>query len=394
MLDSSYARDLGPADSSGRFQHKPLKHNNSFRLLRIHPTVLGSRPLKCDVISVQSPDLVPSYYAISYRWEKTSKSGKIFINAQEFPVYPNVESILKDMRSPFRPLLVWIDQVCISQEDRAEQAKQVAMMGEIYNSLCVIVCLHCPDIHLYGIFSVGRYIFSHFSSEESAKMKHYLAIGNWAHWQSLGNLLSHPWFGRVWIIQEIALAKHVSLRYGNMDLNWGNFIVAMEYVKAWENLLTAYDNQRDMAMKSKEAAEKAESSYRHLMALGSEELMFTHLLSTDLSKSVRRHGGDISSVLDRSFNITHLQDPRVSTARQFAITEKGYMGLVPVLSEVGDVVVILHGATTPHLLRPCPQTTNAGGVTYRLVGEAYMHGLMRGHLDISYGYPQQEFLLV
>ncbi|PMD13094.1 hypothetical protein NA56DRAFT_712410 [Hyaloscypha hepaticicola] len=88
-----------------------------------------------------------------------------------------------------------------------------------------------------------------------------------------------------------------------------------EYVKAWEDLLTAYDNQRDIAMKSKEEAEKPESSYRHLMALSSEELMFTHLLSTDLSKSLRRHGGDISSVLDRSFDITHLQDPRVSTGR-------------------------------------------------------------------------------
>jgi hypothetical protein len=55
-----------------------------------------------------------------------------------------------------------------------------------------------------------------------------------------------------------------------------------EYVKPWEDLLTVYKNQRDLAMKSKEAAEKAESSYRHLMALSSEELMFTHLLSTDL----------------------------------------------------------------------------------------------------------------
>lgn len=70
------------------------------------------------------------------------------------------------------------------------------------------------------------------------------------------------------------------------------------------------------------------------------------------------------------------------------------MGLVPVLSEVSDVVVILHGATTPHLLRPCPRTTNVGEVTYRLVGEAYMHGLMRGPLEISYDYQQQEFLLV
>jgi hypothetical protein len=76
------------------------------------------------------------------------------------------------------------------------------------------------------------------------------------------------------------------------------------------------------------------------------------------------------------------------------LLQKGYMGLVPVLREVSDVVVILHGAKTPHLLRSCPQTTNAGGVTYRLVGEAYMHGLIRGHLEIPYGYPQQEFLLV
>lgn len=83
------------------------------------------------------------------------------MNGQEFPVYPNFESILKDLGSPIRPLLVWIDQVCINQEDRAEQAEQVAMMGEIYqNSTRVFICLHCPDIHSYGMFfGLGRYIF-------------------------------------------------------------------------------------------------------------------------------------------------------------------------------------------------------------------------------------------
>ena len=684
LWDNSYARDPGPSDSLGNFQHRPLKHDNSFRLLRIHPSLTGSSPLKCDVISVQSPELVPTYYAISYRWEKSSKSGKIFINGQEFPVYANVESILKDMRSAVRPLLVWIDQVCINQVDRAEQAKQVAMMGEIYkNSLRVIVCLHCPDIHAYGILSVLRRLFKSrltarekdlsraaamilrlrdsrilqdFSADECSTAHSYLAIGDEAHWQSLENLLGHPWFGRVWIIQEIALANQVSLRYGNMDLSWDNFILAMSvlsrselkrfpeflrahdhatfepvkvpgienslilenlrlwhgrrdllplldtlilslrfeceqkvdnifglmgiiaesdrdhwrnigydtsqpgrvftevasgfftqfalqdqfrvlrfagigqprnlelpswvpdwsaglractfehrgwahdaqtlpvferlmivslqslsgahsvstapylqtrgilvdtikilvdvstiatvyeksfpfrealsqarrhvkspykytnedieeafwrtiiadtspfgrpapevYVKGWKELLTAYDNKRDDAMMStgmsNVQAERAEASYRNLMALSSEELMFTHLLSTDLSKSIPRHGGNVSSVLDRSFDITHLRVPRISTGRQFAATEKGYMGLVPVLSEVGDVVVLLQGAKTPHLLRLCPRTTHSGRVTCRFVGEAYMHGLM-SNLDISDDNPRQEFLLV
>lgn len=678
--DGSFARDPVPADSSGNFQHSPLKHKDSFRLLRIHPSLLGSRPLKCDMLSIQSPDLILLYYAISYRWEKTLKSGKIFINGQEFPVYANVESILKDMRSPIRPLLVWIDQVCINQEDRAEQAKQVAMMGEIYKgSARVFVCLPCPDIHSYGIFSGLRrnFIFhltarekdisraslmilrlrdsrilQDFSAEEDTKAGHFLAVGDEAHWQSLENLLRHPWFGRVWIIQEIALAKQVSIRYGNVNFSWEYFILAMStlsrselkrfpeflrahdstalepvkvpgienslilenlrrwyrrrdllplldtlilslrfeceqkvdnifglmgiiaesdrgrwcnigydssqpirvftevaielltqfglrdqfrvlrfagigqprclelpswvpdwsaglractfehrsahdvqewpvpdrsmivswlfppdahsglgspclksrgilidtikilvdvsaipmtyeksfpfrdalsqarqhvkspykytnqdideafwrtiiadtspherpapkvIVKEWERVLTEYDNYRDVATKSKGGAEKAEHYYRFLMALSSEELMFTHLLSTDLSKSISRHGGDVSSVLDRSFDITHFRDPRVTMGRQFAITEKHCMGLVPVLSKVDDVVVFLHGAKTPHLLRPCPRTTHSGRVTYRLVGEVYMHGLMSVILDISNGYPQQEFLLV
>jgi hypothetical protein len=66
-----------------------------------------------------------------------------------------------------------------------------------------------------------------------------------------------------------------------------------------------------------------------------------------------------------------VDDPLFFAGRQFCITEKGYIGLVPKMSQVKDAVVILCNASTPHVLRPVE-----GGHEFELVGEAFMHGLM------------------
>ncbi|KAH7324263.1 heterokaryon incompatibility protein-domain-containing protein [Stachybotrys elegans] len=53
-------------------------------------------------------------------------------------------------------------------------------------------------------------------------------------------------------------------------------------------------------------------------------------------------------------------------------TEKGYVGLGPYATEVGDVVAIFDGAPIPFILRP------KEGLAYQLLGEGYMYGLMDG----------------
>jgi hypothetical protein len=58
--------------------------------------------------------------------------------------------------------------------------------------------------------------------------------------------------------------------------------------------------------------------------------------------------------------------------RNFCVTSKGYIGLVPPKTEVGDKVCILFGGRTPFLLR------DAGGGKHVLVGECYIHGMMDG----------------
>src|SRR5438045_3502759 len=74
---------------------------------------------------------------------------------------------------------------------------------------------------------------------------------------------------------------------------------------------------------------------------------------------------------------------KYSKGRMLALIAGGYMGLVPPLTEVGDLVCVFHGAQTPFVLRRCDDSV-AGQVTdgrdFSLVGECYVHGIMDGEI--------------
>jgi hypothetical protein len=72
--------------------------------------------------------------------------------------------------------------------------------------------------------------------------------------------------------------------------------------------------------------------------------------------------------------ITKYRTTFIHTGRRFAVTENGYMGLVPAGTQYGDLVCIIYGAQTPFLLRPRP------GGNYLIVGECYIHGMMDGEM--------------
>lgn len=57
--------------------------------------------------------------------------------------------------------------------------------------------------------------------------------------------------------------------------------------------------------------------------------------------------------------------------RRFFVTQRGFMGIGPPCLREGDAVCILTGGIVPFLFRP-------RGETYKLVGEAYIYGIMNG----------------
>jgi hypothetical protein len=58
--------------------------------------------------------------------------------------------------------------------------------------------------------------------------------------------------------------------------------------------------------------------------------------------------------------------------RKLLITGKGYVGLAPITAQKGDIIAILFGCSMPVILR------RYGDKGYKLVGEAYVHGIMEG----------------
>ena len=61
--------------------------------------------------------------------------------------------------------------------------------------------------------------------------------------------------------------------------------------------------------------------------------------------------------------------------RRFFLTESGYIGLGPKVTQKGDVVAILIGGPWPFILRLCEASCEAN---YQFLGQCYVHGVMDG----------------
>jgi len=72
---------------------------------------------------------------------------------------------------------------------------------------------------------------------------------------------------------------------------------------------------------------------------------------------------------------------RSCEARTFMITERGFVGLGPWVLKQGDVCSFIPGSKVPFMFRPCSiMTSGVQHRQFRLLGDAYLHGMMRGEV--------------
>ena len=79
---------------------------------------------------------------------------------------------------------------------------------------------------------------------------------------------------------------------------------------------------------------------------------------------------------------------RALTNRRIGRTEKGYLGVMPRGAQHGDRVVVLHGGHVPFVIRPY------GPDAYQLIGECYVHGIMKGEVMKMQDVPSETITLV
>ncbi|KAK3695771.1 heterokaryon incompatibility protein-domain-containing protein [Podospora appendiculata] len=105
--------------------------NLTIRLLTLWPGAKYT-PIQAHLTSVPLHQS-PPYEALSYTWGDPSQKSPITISgAAPFPAQRNLKSALHHLRYPDKPRTLWVDALCINQDDAEEKSSQVARMGDIY----------------------------------------------------------------------------------------------------------------------------------------------------------------------------------------------------------------------------------------------------------------------
>ena len=109
-------------------------------------------------------------------------------------------------------------------------------------------------------------------------------------------------------------------------------------------------------------------------------------LMRDMVGDARSQGG---KMLPWQVNRQHAYD-----SKKLALTESGYICLVPHSTGVGDRTCVLEGSAVPHVLRPASVASEVRGIPHKWLGTAYVHGAMQGRVMAGEGLRVCELALV
>ncbi|KAF2144480.1 uncharacterized protein K452DRAFT_198659, partial [Aplosporella prunicola CBS 121167] len=157
------------------------------------------------------------YEAVSYAWETQKRDRILICKGSALRITPNCEDALRRLRKPFTPRMLWIDALCINQDDDAERAQQVAIMGSIYlDATQVVVWLGKGDVHSKTCFRFFRLAkgFVETGNSRHKSLQEISQRGGLPVAGSLRALLQRSWFNRTWVIQEVILNHNVVVLCG------------------------------------------------------------------------------------------------------------------------------------------------------------------------------------
>jgi hypothetical protein len=180
----------------------------SIRLLRIMPyenESIEAAEIQCELFeySLRDPGKGTHLYeALSYTWSGQKKPRSISINKQYLAITENLHAALLRLRDPFFERIIWVDAVCINQEDLEEQGHQVQLMAKIYSKATrVLIWLgktaDNSDIALERI-------------RIAAESESTNSLNNKTTQHAIFELLQRPWFQRIWVSRLATLNAQIT----------------------------------------------------------------------------------------------------------------------------------------------------------------------------------------
>lgn len=182
----------------------------------------------------------PLFNALSYVWGDKNSLKNIVMNGNIIPVRSNLESALRHFRDHhvevIQGLPLWVDAVCINQDDTEERNQQVTLMGKIYKRAHhVLPWLGEGNFDTDWLLPLldnedFRRSLEAVSTEDSETIA---ASTPWATRALVvfhRDLLKRAWWTRVWVIQELLLAnRDPILIIGRYYICWMRFVAVYQH---------------------------------------------------------------------------------------------------------------------------------------------------------------------
>jgi hypothetical protein len=256
------------------YQYKPLKENE-IRLIELQSWESYPQGLIIEIRHVPLYQASDTFEALSYVWGDSTNMRRLYCSPTTYLMMTtNLWAALHRCRWRSQPRLLWVDAICINQNDLAERGSQVALMRQIYheskrtvihlgleadNSSLAIKFLddlseRCqkktevadkelqanrpqiladpvyennPDLAEGQLRLEGQRMFQRCAqSLGSTPDELFGTFDQEETKRALVALMARPWFQRAWIIQEFVVAKEAIMYCGNDIAEWSSFLVS------------------------------------------------------------------------------------------------------------------------------------------------------------------------
>lgn len=205
---------------------------------------LTSDPGANDLIS-EGPDVeTPEFIALSYVWGSPDDPQEVLVEsapdgACSISITRNLDTALRHIRMKPKHETIWIDAICIDQGNIKERSHQVAFMDSIYTvAKGTLIWLGPEENDSEKALLILSFLRKRVKENGNGSIERHPDAPprepDEPMWESLTeelpyeesdkraiiSLLERPWFTRLWIRQEIALATGAAVLCGNTMIRW------------------------------------------------------------------------------------------------------------------------------------------------------------------------------
>jgi hypothetical protein len=220
-----------------------------------------------------------------YVWGTDQRTQELITPDGVLLITFSLNKALRGLRHKSKPIMLWVDAICINQMDNIEKAQRIRLLPKIFQSAASTYAFLNGDDGSDSAIEMLMQIRAKAGFDEKSEVetpitddveseigsdselgtssgastvaddgpssKHIPYSEDWPEdlpkvpaswnyrsiphldatiWSSVGALFRLPWFRRVWIIQEVVGAPHVKIVCGKWIIDWNDLHLAMEII--------------------------------------------------------------------------------------------------------------------------------------------------------------------